>query len=156
MPQHNRIAIALRPVTLDAFETRSADYFDYDAAEADGVFNLTVRPEIVLDDVAGHRHLRLDCHYDPDELPEASYGLPMGDEQLQLGITRHITKVLPIDPAGVHFESSGHGLQSEGLLVMEAGSHIADRIDAITSHEWIELTSHPQVARITIDDKDLT
>jgi hypothetical protein len=154
MGQYKHIAIALHPVTLDAFETRSADYFNYDAAQDDGVFSLTVHPEIFVCDLLGHRLVTLNCRYDPEHLPEEAYGLPMGDEQLQLGITRHIAKVLPIDPGGVHFESSGHALQAEGLLAMEAGSHLADRIDAISSHEWIDLISHPQVARITFDGKD--
>jgi hypothetical protein len=43
--------------------------------------------------------------------------------------------------------------QDKGLLDMEAGSHLAERIDAISSHEWIALISRPQVAGVTFDDK---
>jgi hypothetical protein len=155
MPKHNSISISFAPVMLEAFESRSADVFDYDAAEADGIFCLRVTPEIAVYNAFTHRYLRLDCRYDPGHLPRDVYELPKGDEQLRNEITRHLAGILPVEPGGIHFDYAGYGQQSEGLIVMEANHLLIDRIDAVTSHEWIELISHPQIMRLALDGKDL-
>lgn len=139
-------AIKFAPVTIKAFNKVHGFWSKYEKLKSDKISSLHVTPTLYLRRVGNFRDLRVDCAFDPADMPREKYGLAYGDQEFQTEINRHISSVLGVE--GLNISYTEHGMQEDDLISMEGDKRNASFFEGVSNHTFLKWQGHPQVTRI--------